>query len=61
MPSMAGMKLRSFFHSAFPAGFPARLPLHSCAECPDQGKNEKVFSCFSLGLFPPLLITPFQG
>lgn len=57
---MAEMKLGSLFHSAFPAGFPAQLPLHSCVEHPDQGKIKKVFSCFSLGLFPPLPNTPFQ-
>lgn len=61
MPSMAGTKLGSFFHSAFLAGFPAQLPPRSRAEHLRQGKTEKDFSCFSLGLFPPLPNTPFQG
>ena len=58
---MAGTKLGSFFHSAFPVGFPTQLPPRSCVECPGQGKTEKDFSCFSLGLLPPLPNIPFQG
>lgn len=55
---MAGTKFGSFFHSAFPAGFPAQLSPCSHAE---PGKNGEGFSCFSSGLFPPLPNTPFQG
>lgn len=58
---MAGTKLGSFFHSAFPAGFPAQLPPRRHAQHPGWGKTEKDLSCFSLGLFPPLPNTPFQG
>lgn len=51
---MAGTKLGSFFHSAFPAGFPAQLPSCSHAQHPGWVKTEKDLSCFSLGLFPPV-------
>lgn len=61
MSSMAGMKLKTFFQFAFPAGFPAQLPPRSRAEHPGQGKTKKDFSRFSLGLLPPLPNTSFQG
>lgn len=50
---MAGTKVESFFHSAFPTVFPDQLCPHSCVEHPGQGKTKKVFSCFSFRLFSP--------
>lgn len=58
---MAGMKPESFFRSAFPAGFPAQLPPHSCVKRPSWDKTEKDSSCLSLGLFLSLLNTSLQG